>query len=154
MIDKQRRLEALVKAGNRSHKAANELYNQLVPIFRPMIGQKITKADGYLLAKVASQLPEFPSTPSLQIFRMTSDYSLAWCVKTNEQNSDYTCVYVETSVYIGKLDGDKLVEIIPPARFRDDYTAEEIKTNREAYEEAKERAANALSKLYPFGERD
>ena len=64
---------AKVKAVNRANKEAIKLYEQLAPIFAPLVGQQVMKGTGGLLAKFQKLLPELPNTSSLSIHRHLSD---------------------------------------------------------------------------------
>ena len=148
-------LPAKIKAVNRANEYGVKLYQELEPIFRPLVGQSILNKNGTLAKRFAKLLPELPCTTDLHVYRGDSNYSLAWCVKTCEMNGDgYGCVYHEITVYIGNIRGDVLTEICSPFTARTDYTAEEVHANREKYESAKKLADDARSKLYPFGEYD
>jgi len=143
---------AKVEAVNAANEHANKLYAELVKIFEPLVGQKILKADGTLLAKVQALLPEFPCTPSLMVYNV-SDYSLAWTVKTNAMVGDSSCLYHETTVYIGELsNGNTLAKITPPQEHPTGYKAEDVEELRAKVKAAKERYENLKSKLFPFGE--
>ena len=153
-MDRQKTLESRVKAVNRAGEYANTLHSSLVEKFRPLLGLKIVKADGSLLAKYAHLVKDLPHKAELTVYRHHSVYSLAWTVKTCESIEDCGCVYHEVTVYVGNLRGDTLTELSEPQNYRTDYTAEEVEAKREAYRKAKEVAENALSALYPFGEFD
>jgi hypothetical protein len=153
-MDRKARLAAKVKAQNRANQFANELYPKLVKVFEPFIGQKVLKADGTVLAKIQSQFPELPSTPGLHVYPGHSNYSLRWIVRTSEQESDYTCLYAESTLYVGDMKNAILASLYPPVHYRTDYTVEEIESLREAYVLAKRAADNAFSALHPFGEND
>ena len=148
-------LKARVKAVNAANDYANKLYPQLVAIFEPLVGEQVLKADGTLLAKYQKLLPDFPSSNGLHVYKHSSDYSLAWCVKTCEQVEDHcTCVYHEVTVYIGSLSGKTLKEIDRPFEGKTDYTVADVQAARERYKEAKKAADEAKSALFPFGEYD
>ena len=160
MSDLEARLAAKVKAQNTANLHGNELYVKLVPIFTPLIGQKILKADRSLLAKIAQQMPELPSglskNPSgrVHIHRSNTEYSLMWEVSVSENYSDSSCLYAKTSVYIGGIQSGVLEKLYPAPTFRTDFTVEEVKQKRETYREAKKASDLAFSALYPFGETD
>lgn len=152
-------LAAKVAAVNAANKLAVELYPKLREVFEPFVGQKIEKADGTLLAKIAKLMPEFPCTPGLHVYKYGSDYSLAWCVKTCESSSgrtgDYQIAnYHETMVYVGNIKNGVLVDFYKAPELRTDYTVEAVEAAREAYKKAKQAADDAQSKLHPFGEYD
>lgn len=155
MIDYRKRLEAKVAATNAAHKYAVELYPTLAAIFAPYVNQKILKADGTLLAKIASQLPDEPKTPRLHVYHSSGNgYSLVWNVRTTAQDGPDSSTYAEIGLYIGNLTNGVLASLYPAPELRCDYTADEVAAKREAYKAAK-RAADALqSALHPFGESD
>ena len=147
------RLEAKVKATNNAHRYAMELYDKLAPLFADMVGHKVTKQDGSLMAKFAKLLPEFPCTPQLHVYKYGSDYSLMWMVKACEVvNGQAT--YYEIGCYVGELRDGVLTKICNRPELRTDYTVAEVLANRKAYEEAAKVAEEAKGKLYPFGEYD
>lgn len=95
-------LAARVKGVNRAHAYAKKLYEQLVPIFKPLVGTKIFKADGTLLQKIKEQLPELSCTPGLHVHKNSSDYSLSFSVRTSEDVNGLA-YYHSVSVYIGEV---------------------------------------------------
>jgi hypothetical protein len=147
------RLAAKVKATNNAHRYAMELHNKLAPIFADLVGHKLTKQDGSLMAKFEKLLPEFPCTSALHVYRGRSDYSLYWMVKTCEVVNG-TATYYEIGCYVGELRDGVLTKICNRPELRTDYTVEEVEANRKAYEEAAKVADEAKGKLYPFGEYD
>lgn len=152
---REKKLAAKVKAVNHAHAVANEWCPKLRAIFAQFVGKQIEKKDGPLLEKIKKLLPEFPSTPSLHIGRHYSNYSLAWTVKTSEMDTEHTCLYYETTFYVGDLDHGVLTKILDnECNYRTDYTAEEIAEKRREYNEAKRVADAARDALYPFGEMD
>lgn len=151
-------LDCRVRGVNAANKYAHELFTLLVPIFTPFVGQKIEKADGGLLAKIAKLLPEFPCGVKLHVYKYQSNYSLVWVVKTCEchdaGNGVGHAYYHETSVYIANVRNGVLESMYPKFEARTDYTVAEVIKNREAYKAAKQLADNAQSALHPFGEYD
>lgn len=152
-------LAAKVAVVNNANKYALELYPSLRAIFEPFLGQKIEKADGTLLKKIAELIPDHICNTSIHVYRHTSDYSLAWVVKTNESypNNRGDChlaVYHETVVYVGHMRSGFLEKFYDAPGFRHDYTVEEIIAKREEYKIAKGIADKCLSALFPFGEYD
>lgn len=146
-------LKARVTGVNRAHVYASQLSVTLSEIFRPLVEQKLFKVDGTLLEKYKKLLPEFPNTVSLHVYKHTSDYSLAWGVKTCEE-VEGIAYYYEVIVYVGNMLNGVLVDISAPFKGRTDYTPEEITTKRETYCQAKKACDDAQSALYPFGEYD
>ena len=148
------RLSPKVKAVNVANAYGIELYDKLAAVFTPLVGCKIEKADGTLLAKVAKLMPSLPHGVGLSVYRYTSNYSLMYVVKTCESDGYNGCMYHETSVYIGEMRDGVLVKLCNKPELRTDYTVAEVEANRKAYEVAKEAASQAESKLHPFGEYD
>lgn len=56
------RLTVRVNITNRVNAYAEELYDKLVPIFKPLVGSKVVKSTGELVAKIARQMPELRGT--------------------------------------------------------------------------------------------
>ena len=155
MDERPARLAARVKAVNAAHACANEFRKILTDIFRPLVGVKLFKVDGSILAKYVPLLPEFPNRHDLMVYRHRSDYSLAWTVKTCEQVVGAShCLYYETTIYVGEVSGVTLKNVNDPCDMKTDYTAADIAAKRETYKVAKKVADDALSALYPFGEYD
>lgn len=153
MNTKLERLTAKVAAVNKANVYAAKLYPELVKIFEPLVGEKILKVDGTLLSKYAALLPEFPCNPHLHVYRNSSDYSLAWTVKSCEMMPPHSCMYHEVVVYVGEIRGQHLVKMMDhPFNGRTDFTVEEILGKREAYISAKKVMEELRSELYPFGD--
>jgi len=149
------KLTAKVAAVNRANEYAAQLYTVLAERFAPLVGQKILKVDGSLLGKYAGLVPELPSKRDIHVYRHSSDYSLAWTVKTCEFMPPHSCMYHEVTVYVGDLRGQTLEKMtIHPFSGRTDYSVEEITGKRAAYESAKRVADELRGDLYPFGEYD
>lgn len=149
------KLTAKVAAVNRANEYAARLYAALADNFAPLVGQKIIKADGTLLAKYEKLLPVLACSPDLHVYRHSSDYSLAWTVKTCEFMPPHSCMYHEVTVYVGDLRGATLEKMtVHPFTGRTDYSVEEITGKRLAAESAKKVADELRSDLYPFGEED
>jgi hypothetical protein len=155
MHDPKVAMAARVKARNNANAEANRLYEVLAAIFAPLVGQKILKVDGQLLAKYAGLLPEFPSTNTLHVYRHSSDYSLAWCAKTCEFIPPHGCCYEEAMVYVADLSGTSLAETLcGNPEYRTDYTVEELVELRRIFKEKEKEFQTARSNLHPFGEHD
>ena len=145
-------LNAKIIATNKANAYANELYEKLVTVFKPLVGQQIMKKDGTLLAKYEKLLPTFVNTGPISVYRSSSHYSLSWTVKTCVV-TDGIGVYAEATVYVGDLsEGSVLTSICKPNNYRSDYTLAEVEKNRKAAREAKEVYNNAKSACFPFGE--
>jgi len=141
-------LAARVAAMNAAHAEVNRLAPIYRAIFAEYIGQKVTKADGSLLAKIKARLPE----SSLQVY---SPHVGCFVVKTSASYGDHFCTYAEPYFYAfteNRHAGhicEKLGHEFEP--FRADYTAEEVCQLRKTAEEAREAARNAESACSPFG---
>ena len=68
--------------------------------------------------------------------------------------SENSCLYYETTVYIGDIQNGVLTKIGSPYKGRMDYTPEEITKKREELKQAEAAFNTARSNLYPFNERD
>ena len=143
-------LKAKVKAVNRCHEEAMKLYDRLVEVFRPLVGHKITKVDGSLLAKVAKLLPKFPLCSGHSVYRGGSDHTLGWCVKTCEAIEDGNCLYYEIGVYLGNMSNGVLNNIMDRPMLRTDYTASQIRAKRKTFKEARKAMEVAEAVLWPF----
>lgn len=152
-------LAAKVAAVNSANAYANALFPLLSAALAPFMGQQVEKVAGGLLEKVKRALPVFTApadSPSLQVYRYPSGYSLTWVVKTRELYGPHSCVYHETSVFIANL-RNGVAEKWDGAPFeplRTDYTEAEVCALREANTAAKKAASDAASALFPFGEFD
>lgn len=148
-------LKAKVTAVNRAHSYAHQLYAMLTPIFEPLVGEKVFKADGTLTAKCQKLMPELPHGIALHVYKHVSDYSLAWTVKTCESiEGSSACLYYEVTVYVGEMRNGVLMKLSTPFKGRVDYTPKEIEGKREDLRQAEEALSNARSALWPFAERD
>jgi hypothetical protein len=152
-------LEAHVAAVNYGNAYAMKLYEDLIAIFKPLVGCKILKADGGLLKSVSKQLPQMPNSHGLQVWRPIYGTQLAWSVKTCESypsshHGTNIAMYYETGVNIGQIEGDVLKSLYEPRTSRTDYTVKEVESLRAAYHKAKQVADDARSALSPFGEYD
>jgi hypothetical protein len=154
-MSKEQVLETRVHGVNRAHQYANELYPKLVAVFQSFIGQKITKVDGSLLAKVQKEVNGLglPCEHNLHVYRRPSNYALCYMVKTCE-TTENSCHYHEASVTVGNLDNGFLVSLCDPPQYKTDFSAFWIADARKRYEEAKKLADQARGELYPFGEYD
>jgi hypothetical protein len=99
-------------------------------------------------------LPNFPNDNAIHIYRYASNYRLAWVAKSCEFMPPNGCMYHETTITVGDLDGPVLIKLAPLFTGRSNYTTEEIQGKRAAYETAKNAADKAKSDLHPFGEYD
>lgn len=149
------KLAAKVRAVNAANAYGLRLYEELAPIFRPLVGAQILKVDGQLLGKYAKLMPKLPCEPRIHVYRRITDYSLAWTVKTCESypNGD-GCFYHETTIYMGELEGQTLKKLSEPQELKTDYRAEPVEIARAKYRLAEQAYRDAQSALFPFGEYD
>jgi len=148
-------LTANVRAVNRANEYGATLYRTLAELFRPLVGTQVLKKDGTLLAKIKALLPELPCTAALHVYKHGSECGLAWVVKTSEMIGDTcSCVYHESTVYVGDLQAGVLTAISTPFQGRTNYSVSEVEKARKRYEEARQAAEEARNALYPFGEYD
>jgi hypothetical protein len=153
-------LDAKVQAQNTAAFIANELYPVFRAIFEPMVGKKVLKADGTLLAKVEEQLPKIQNISGVHVYRQSTQqnlyWSLCWAVKVSctVKNSPF-CVYQETFIPVGALDDGVLVELFDETdKKRDDYDVNEIRQLQEVYRVKMEEARQAERALNPFRYND
>lgn len=143
---------------NRCHKQANLWYPRLREIWEPLVGTKILKADGHtFLQKYANLMPALPTghgAKSAMVYRHTSEYNLAWCVKVCEQciGTEH-CLYYEVTIYIGGMSNGVLTDVIDNEDRRCDYTEGWLLDKRRVFAEAETALNEAKSALFPFGER-
>lgn len=144
-------LASKVKAVNKANAYANQVHDILTEVFRPFVGQKIIKVDGDLMARVKDYVPPLQYDAGLRCWKKHSDYSLSWGVDANISYGN-GCEYSgEVVVYIGRLEGQTLVELTPNEKRRTDWTVEEVREKRKAYEELKAAADSAFNAISPFG---
>ena len=145
-------LTAKVGAVNKANKYANELSGELVRFFTDYVGKKILKADGTLLAKIAALAPKFKNSTSISVYRQNSNFTLAWVVKTCEPLPPHSCVYHETTIWVGDLDNGLLKGVREDKQpYKTDFSVEEISKKREEYEKVKNQLDEIEGDLYPFG---
>lgn len=144
-------LKARIEVINKSHQTANEYYPKFINIFEKYVGQKVLKADGCLLAKIATEVANLslPNTPNLQIYRQRSNHILWWTVRASSCGH-WTHTY-ESTIDIGELDLGTLKNISPHISYRDNFTVEEALVNREAYRVLKHQAERAANACHPYG---
>jgi hypothetical protein len=155
----QERMIAQIAATNKAHSYAQTLKPLLIAAFTPLVGQKIEKADGKLMEKFKKLLPfeylenghQFQKDNGLSVYKVNSNYSLAWVVKACEQLPPTSCVYYETTIYVGDIRGGILTKMFADSnQLRTDYTLEELERNVKAYKDANELMETARSACFPF----
>jgi hypothetical protein len=146
-------LEAKVEARNIVATEHNRLLPLLAAAFAPLVGQKILKADGSLLAKFESLTPRAAGGPLFSIYKLSSNYSLAFVVRSCV-NAERGCAYDEATVYVGNLDGAVLKDLIAPQPLPTGYTVAGVLEARKNLEAAKSAFSKAESAVWPFGSYD
>jgi hypothetical protein len=151
-MDNAGKRRAMIKAVNRCHTEAMKLQEQLQAIFAPLVGTKILKVNGQLLAKVEALLPIFPHDRWIYIGHSSSAHTLSWSIKITELlESRDSSVNYGVSVYIGNLSGTSLKDVsfdIPT--YRTDWTEQELLEKRAAYKVARNAKDEARSACHPF----
>lgn len=155
-MDRGLRTKAKVAAVNRAHRVAMEVWQTMHDIFAPLVGEKIDKADGTFLAKIAKLLPELPHDHSITVIRVTSDYTLAWSITCNESIGDASgTVYYGISTYIGNMSGGVLIDLNNHGKkpvYRTNYTVKELLQKRDDCKAKKNAYEVARSDCWPFDE--
>lgn len=148
-------LAAKVRAVNTANAYANMLFVKLKKFFTPYVGKEILLNDGGLRASIKKDFELLPNTVGISVYKQSSNYSLAYTVKTCEMiKGGHSCIYHETTVYIGKVDGKVLESLEASFEAKCDYTAADVEAKRAALREAQAAVSAASSALYPFGEYD
>jgi hypothetical protein len=149
-------LDAKVQAQNTAAFIANELYPVFRSVFEPMVGQKVLKFDGSLIAKVEAQLPKIQNIQGVQVYRHSIWGTLCWVVKVSCAVKDRPfCEYQEVPITIGSLDDGVLVELFDETdKKRDDYDVNDIRRLQEVYRVKMKEAREAERALYPFRYND
>jgi len=133
---------------------ANAEVNRLAPLYRALfaeyISQKVTKADGSLLAKVKARLPASP----LQVY---SPHVGCFVVKTSASYGDHFCTYAESYFYAFTV--NRQTGFAEPLQwefepYRADYTPEAIQALRQKTAAAEKAFDDAKSELGAFGMYD
>lgn len=145
-------LEARVAARNEVNAEVNRLAPILLANFSPLVGQKIMKQTG-LMEKFKDLVP---ATTTHHMYRLQSDYSLAFVVKSTAGTVDGGCVYEEEeAVYIGELRGGLFLDKMCNFQLRrTDYTVEGVIQIRKEVSAAEEALSKLSSGLHPFGKYD
>lgn len=154
-------LAARVYGVNNAHRVAMLIYPELREALAPFVGQKILKADGTLLKKIAELIPKISNYDGISIYKSISDYNINWSVKSCEQSQSRNSYeghtntyYYEIGVYVGDIRDGILIRLYDPPIHKTDYTVEEVLRNRETFKVAEKIYQDAKSSLFPFGEYD
>lgn len=160
-------LEAKVKAVNKANAYANELLPRLLEVYGPLLGQKIYKADNVTLLKKVADAVEalnLPNDHTMRVYRDASKYSLRYLIYVYSHGDTFNAyheaiasvnAYHEAIAPVGMTEDGILKELYSTVQpFRTDYSVKTVEALRTNYKELKQEADEALSALYPFGERD
>lgn len=151
------RLKCRVIAVNRCNEEAMKLYDKLVEIFKPLVGQKILKTDGTYLEKIKKLVGELnnDSTRHLWIVKNGSDqHSLSYNVRYSEWDGGNNQSH-QISIRIGGLIECQILRSINEKPIlRTNYTVEEIELKRQIFQRKEEEYRAARADLDPFGEYD
>lgn len=152
------RLTARVKVMNGANKIANEMYVILAKKFAPLVGKKILKADGTLMAKYADLEPpangDSQGFESVRYYRDSSRYALGWSVYVCCKFAEDERQTAERIIRVGELAGDVLKNICEPPAHPTNYTVEDVLAKRERFRIAEKEYNEAKSALFPFDEYD
>jgi hypothetical protein len=170
------RLNAKVRAYNKVNARAKELQGELLAIFRPFVGKKILTNSGFV-AKLKPQWDALrerergPNHQGFQLYPGSTSYSLTFTLKAWEpyQGEQHGGAYAEATIHVGELGrggsllggdyrdlpADHLAKLhTEPLKLRTDYNADEVRDLRIEAKKLEERAREAQSALYPFGQYD
>jgi len=152
-VDTRRlKLEAKVRAVNKANAEANRIWDLLAPVFLPLVGEKVLKANGELLTKI--KVPELPNRGDLRVTRQTGAYSLAFDVYVSEDTKLNHHLSHVTTAYIGSLSNGVLNNISDRNIRRTDYTADEIAGLRAEHAAIVRNAEIVKAKFNDFGESE
>jgi len=146
-----RKLAAQVIARNRCNTVANELYEQMIAIFRPLIASKVCLKSGEFTKKVRRLLPpnDYPDEQPLLVRYYRVDPVLHFRVWPKVESKGSVNFMVEAcapdgaggivsqfcGVFITDLvDGVVQIGFRSPPRGRTDWTVEDITNLRHRYE--------------------
>ncbi len=153
---RSQRTAAKVKAVNRAHRVAMEVWQTMHDIFAPLVGEKLDKADGAFLVKIAKLLPKLPHDHGIRVLRTGAPYSLAWEITCNEPVGDgETSLYFGISTYVGNMRDGVLTDLghhDEKPMYRTDHTVEELLKLRADCSKAKIAYGVARTSMWPFDE--
>lgn len=147
------KLNAKVMAVNAAHKAVNAWRPKLIEFFKQYVGQKIFKADGWLVSRIELKVPKLDGIQFVSCYFDSSRYSLRYVAKSCV-GYGHTCVYYEATMWIGDMEDGFLKKVYDFEPVKDDYTVEGAVANIKAVEAAKKALDEANSALQPFQEND
>lgn len=141
---------------NEANRLARVLHKQLVPIFQPLLGKRIFKADGSLLAKYDPGILNFGDNSGgvcpihYQVAHEKYTYRLVWKIKVSTGNVfDSRWEYYTTSVCLGSVENGVLTNVYDKAPDETKYTVEEILALQDKIDEAKD-AYDKARGLMPY----
>ena len=113
-------LKVQIEALNEMNQIFSDVLPKIKEALNPFIDKKILKVDGYLTKEVKTIidkiLSQFDTDKGTRIYLDTTCYSL-WLKLTvcksggSYDNKTYYCQYFSESVYIGKTEYQKLIEV-------------------------------------------
>ena len=148
-----------IDAVNRANDLANRIYAQMVPFFKPFIGKKVINNDLYLTKAIKEKLPPIVGDGirgnglSHHILYYPSQYNIGWKIQVTVWDKDNNHVDADAYVYIGKLEGGILKEIMPSEQQQGrttNYDFTTVMKLREAAKEAHKAFDDAYSACFPF----
>lgn len=155
MTDKE--LVAYVKAVNKCHFIANQLFVRLDDVFRPMVGRSI-KWDDTLLAKLNRIANDYPTYCSIRrncailYYTPLAPNYISWNVGVYEPFGDYPyCVWYSVRIKVGEVAKDgTLKRILDRPLLCNTYTKEFVASKIKKYKEAKKLYLECKDSLEPF----
>lgn len=154
-------LAAKVAAQNEANQTVNTYAPMVIEALRPFVGQKVLKANGELLEKVKSKIPEMPNYGNNKDVNCYASsgrgYSITINAKTchGHPRKDYTAAhYAEAMTWCAELSGGILTKLCNFQPLKTSWTEEEVTNARHALEKAKDEMSKAQSALGEFGTFD
>ena len=154
---KNAKLAARIKAVNAANRAANAGAIIIADALNDLVGTKITKNDGTLMASVKKRINlsdlERGIHQILHDRQLTS--TLCWTFKACESiEGTSQCLYHDATVYAGVLENGFLVSLNDLDFYRENWTANEVVEKRTRYKELQREADVFRSELSDFGIED
>ncbi len=116
---------------------------------RPLVGQKILKADGTFLKKFESVLPALPGAVGLHAYYTAGHYSLRACFRACVTTSEGGTAYAEADVYLADLTAGVINHLYTfnPENYRTDFGFNEVRALQTELKAAKSKVSELESKL-------
>lgn len=141
-------MEAKVKARNQVNEAIMALSPYMRAAVEQFLGQKISKADGTLLKKVAEALPVCPNTPKLfAYYTLGNGYSLRACFRAAVTVTGGGTQYAEADTYLCDVTDGFATKMYPNPTYRKDFTVQEVLGLKRALAAARDTVSNIESQL-------